>query len=381
MSTQIQITPKSGLTVGSTAIASGTVGRVLFQGTGNVLQQDSGLAWDNTTKVLTVGTYTNPNTKLTVTGTTFGSYISGNTGIYAQTNTTTGTLYAIDCLGRALSGANTSFGIRAASDTGGVGSINYGGRFSATNGTTNYAGYFDATGGTNNYALVTQRGFSGFNKTDPAAIVDIKAQGALSTDIALRVRNSADTANLFEVRGNGHSVFSAGNPVFIGFGAGSTAQGHLLNMRFGLSTSTPFAYFDNASFNLDIDRFCNVKLGFGLIDANSQHSIALGLGIVPSSRNYQQTVAFWTAISQGTNDSGFAQSGADTAGNNSVYTNYYGKNIVLGGTTQGNGKNVFVMLNGTVPSSNIANGGQLYVEGGALKFRGSSGTISTVAPA
>jgi hypothetical protein len=274
MSTQIQISPKSGLTVGSTAITSGTVGRILFEGTGNILQEDSALFWDNTNKRLGVG-------------------------------------------------------------------------------------------------------------ATPASTVrlDVRAQGALSTDIAFRVRNSADSANIFEVRGDGHSVFSAGNPVFIGFGAGSTSQGHLLNMRFGLSTSTPFAYFDNSSFNLDIDRFCNVKLGFGLINANSQHSIALGLGTIPSSRNYQQTVAFWTAISQGTNDSGFAQSGADTIGNNSIYTNYYGRNIVLGGTTQGNGKNVFVMLNGTVPSSNIANGGQLYVEGGALKFRGSSGTISTVAPA
>jgi hypothetical protein len=238
----------TGLTVGTTAIASGTVGRVLFQGTGNVVQEDSALFWDNTNKRLgvgatpatdvrldvraqgtlvtdiafrvrnsadtanivtiqgdgafTVGTYTSPNTKLSVTGTSFGAYITGNTGIYAQCNTTSGTLYAIDCLGRASSGANTSYGIRATSDTTGVGSTNYGGRFVASNGTTNYAGYFDAYGGTNNYALVTQRGFSGFNKIDPSAIVDIKAAGALSTDIALRVRNSADTTNIFQVNGD-----------------------------------------------------------------------------------------------------------------------------------------------------------------------------------
>ena len=104
------------------------------------------------------GTYTNPNTRLTVTGTTFGAYISGNTGIYAQSNTTSGTIYAIDCLGRALNGANTSHGIRATSDTGGVGSTNFAGRFNASNGTTNYAGYFDSTGGTTNYALYIQRG-------------------------------------------------------------------------------------------------------------------------------------------------------------------------------------------------------------------------------
>jgi hypothetical protein len=247
----------TGLTVGTTAIASGTVGRVLFQGTGNVVQEDSALFWDNTNKRLgvgatpatdvrldvraqgtlvtdiafrvrnsadtanivtiqgdgafTVGTYTSPNTKLSVTGTSFGAYITGNTGIYAQCNTTSGTLYAIDCLGRASSGANTSYGIRATSDTTGVGSNNYGGRFVASNGTTNYAGYFDAYGGTNNYALVTQRGFSGFNKIDPSAIVDIKAAGALSTDIALRVRNSANTFNTLNVKGNGTVDIVAGS--------------------------------------------------------------------------------------------------------------------------------------------------------------------------
>lgn len=44
-----------GLTVGTTAIASGTVGRILFQGTGNVLQQSANLFWDNTNSRLGVG--------------------------------------------------------------------------------------------------------------------------------------------------------------------------------------------------------------------------------------------------------------------------------------------------------------------------------------
>ncbi len=37
--------------------------------------------------------------------------------------------------------------------------------------------------------------------------------------------------------------------------------------------------------------------------------------------------------------------------------------------------------NGTAPTTSPAGMGQLYVEGGALKFRGSSGTVSTIAPA
>jgi hypothetical protein len=46
----------SKLAVGSTPIVSGTVGRVLFQGTGNVLQQSGNLFWDNTNGRLGIGT-------------------------------------------------------------------------------------------------------------------------------------------------------------------------------------------------------------------------------------------------------------------------------------------------------------------------------------
>jgi hypothetical protein len=40
--------------------------------------------------------------------------------------------------------------------------------------------------------------------TTAGARLDVRAQGALSTDIAFRVRNSADTSNLIETRGNGY---------------------------------------------------------------------------------------------------------------------------------------------------------------------------------
>lgn len=52
---QIKNSMTSGLTVGTTAIASGTVGRVLFEGTGNVVQEDAALFWDNTNKRLGIG--------------------------------------------------------------------------------------------------------------------------------------------------------------------------------------------------------------------------------------------------------------------------------------------------------------------------------------
>jgi hypothetical protein len=55
----------TGLTVGTTAIASGTVGRVLFEGTGNVLQQSGSFFWDNTNARLGIGT-ASPTQALTI---------------------------------------------------------------------------------------------------------------------------------------------------------------------------------------------------------------------------------------------------------------------------------------------------------------------------
>jgi len=65
--------PPSGLTIGTTPISSGTIGRVLFEGTGNVLQESANLFWDNTNGRLGIGTST-PTDKLHVLG--------GNTNIF-----------------------------------------------------------------------------------------------------------------------------------------------------------------------------------------------------------------------------------------------------------------------------------------------------------
>jgi hypothetical protein len=50
---------------------------------------------------------------------------------------------------------------------------------------------------------ITTAGNVGLGTTSPGARLDVRAQGALSTDIAFRVRNSADTANLIQVNGAG----------------------------------------------------------------------------------------------------------------------------------------------------------------------------------
>jgi hypothetical protein len=56
--------------------------------------------------------------------------------------------------------------------------------------------------------------------------LDVRAQGALSTDIAFRVRNSANTGNLIESRGNGTHIIGDGTYNII---INNTTGNHLVN--------------------------------------------------------------------------------------------------------------------------------------------------------
>jgi hypothetical protein len=57
-------------------------------------------------------------------------------------------------------------------------------------------------------------------------------------------------------------------------------------------------------------------------------------------------------------------------------------NLLVGVTAAGtSAAKVIGMANATAPTTSPAGMGQLYVEGGALKFRGSSGTVTTIAAA
>jgi hypothetical protein len=63
----------SSLAIGTTPITSGTIGRILFQGTGDVLQQSADLFWNNTNGNLTVSKNQNAATAITVSNTTNGA--------------------------------------------------------------------------------------------------------------------------------------------------------------------------------------------------------------------------------------------------------------------------------------------------------------------
>jgi len=161
-----------GITIGTTPITSGVAGRVLFEGAGNVVQEDAGLFWDNVNKRLGVGTST-PTARLDVDG---EIKIASNTKIYSSNSSA----YFINI----ASGANTM-------DLCG------------------FSGTRLFTGAGTERARLDANGNVAIGATTASAKLDVRAQGALSTDVAFRVRNSADTSNLFTVKGNG--VLNAAN--------------------------------------------------------------------------------------------------------------------------------------------------------------------------
>jgi hypothetical protein len=155
----------TGLTIGTTPIASGTVGRVLFEGTGNVLQEDSNLFWDNTNKRLGLGA--TPSTSV---------------------------------------------------------------------------------------------------------LLDLRMQGALSTDIGFRVRNSANTADILQVNGKGQ-VWSNGTGAI----ATNTAFGQFaLN---ALTTATGNTAFGYNSLNTNLIGAGNTAFGNGALQLSTGGSnTAIGFG-------------------------------------------------------------------------------------------------------
>ena len=94
---------------------------------------------------------------------------------------------------------------------------------------------------------------------------------------------------------------------------------------------------------------------------------------------------FALRYSFGANQHTWFNAPSGTAGNTITFTQTMtldaSGNLLVGLTTAGTtAAKTIQIANGTAPTANVT-GGQLYVESGALKFRGSSGTITTIAAA
>jgi hypothetical protein len=177
----------SGITIGTTAITSGTVGRVLFEGTGNVVQESANLFWDNTNARLGVGT-SSPSERFVIDGDgvnitdqtnlLFNSRATNASGyssiIFKNTNTATtiaeikatvGAGYTNNTLGffsqgterMRIFGATGNIGINTTTDAGYRLDVNGTARFTGivryNNTSSNYLNIDGSSSGTNNCVI------------------------------------------------------------------------------------------------------------------------------------------------------------------------------------------------------------------------------------
>ena len=276
----------SSLTVGTTPITSGTVGGILFEGTGNVVQEDSNLFWDNTNKRLGIG-------------------------------------------------ATPSTSVR----------------------------------------------------------LDVRAQGTLSTDIAFRVRNSADTNNIISISSNGQFTLGLG-AVTSGFQAVSIGN---VSSSLGV-TSVTIGYGSSANLaseaSLAIGHSSTVtgnrgiSLGF-LTSATGDASISLGeratvsaSGGIAIGSAASVTAASSVMIGRGGVTNGIESSNAFTNGLNGYsFFNDINSNYVINSAVipvnnisyLSNTKNVLYLGTALKPATTIKNGVQIYTN-----YRTISAATSTV---
>jgi len=175
MSTQIQISPSVALTVGTTPVTSGTNTRMFLQ-VGGVVQQSSMLTLDDTGVAgSTTANFANTFKRI---GNNFEIY--GNNGVTPIITT---------------SGGGSGLLLQTSFQNSLVAGNNHG--FYIGTGAPVAAMYIDVN---RNVSI---------GSTSPQARLDVRAQGALSTDIAFRVRNSADNYSIITARGDRSISFFA----------------------------------------------------------------------------------------------------------------------------------------------------------------------------
>ena len=235
--------------------------------------------------------------------------------------------------------------------------------------------------------------------------LDVRAQGALSTDIALRVRNSANNDNIFSVSGNGAFTLGNNTSYYVSLNPSSPS----LRGYNGASVAWQLSPWTGENCWLTNNQSNQVQVGIGITAPTSKlHvyttitdtaiKIGTGAGTVAdetSCLKFTTTYAGTTfggdalvirARSKGTiitDQKCSAEFSLNRNGTNALRASITSQsNLLLQAPTEDtNDIGVIYIPNGTAPTANLTGGGKLYVEGGALKYRGSSGTITTIANA
>jgi len=232
--------------------------------------------------------------------------------------------------------------------------------------------------------------------------LDVRSQGALSTDIAFRVRNSADSNNLFSLSGNGnftlglvsgyYIALNPSSPSLRGYNVGNVTwqlspwtgehcwltnnQSNQIQVGIGITTPTSKLHV----YTTVDDTAIKITTAASLV---ANETACLKFSTTNAGTSYGGDALIIRARSKGTS-SGDQKCSAEFSlnrnGTNSLKASITSQsNLLLQAPTEDtNDIGVIYIPNGTAPTANLAGGGKLYVEGGELKYRGSSGTTTVL---
>lgn len=246
---------------------------------------------------------------------------------------------------------------------------------------------------------------SGIGTSSPGARLDVRAQGALSTDIAFRVRNSADSADIFNIAGNGnftlglsggyYIALNPSSPTLRGYNASTVAwqlspwtgehswitSNQSNQIMVGIGTTSPNSKLH--VYTAVNDTTIRIGTGAGTV---ADESACLKFSTTFAGTSFGGDAAIIRARSKGTvsgDQKCTIEFNLNRNGTNAQRASITSQsNLLLQTPTEDtNDIGVIYIPNGTAPTASIAGGGKLYVEGGALKYRGSSGTVTTIASA
>ena len=268
MSTHIQVLPKSGITIGTTPITSGVAGHVLFEGAGNVVQEDAGLTFNNGAFAVKTGASTRLSIGNDPVYKVFNLCDSVyNDGFSTYLKTPAGATPQVTCSGNGLV-LTSSF----------VTSLSASNQIQITTNSI-VRSYFDNAGFVGIGPKVSGLG----------ARLDVQAQGALSTDIAFRVRNSADSANLLSIDGTGKLTLAfGGDTTKININGNCTGQeSTAIYGTAGLRSTAVGAYtsaiYDSVAVGYNVSTGAGNGFGFG--HTISGAGVSIGRDIANNNTN------------------------------------------------------------------------------------------------
>jgi hypothetical protein len=388
----------AGSITGTLGVANGGTGVTTSTGTGNVV-----LSTSPTLVTPVLGT----PTSVTLTNATGLPLSTGVTGTLATTNggtgltsfTANGVLYASSTsaltTGSALTFDGTNFTVTQSAWQFYVGA--------------NFAKVQNTTGTSASLVLA--------DSTDSGTIKNIGSSIAFLNSSSEQMRLTSTglgigtTSPAYKLDVNGQARLGGSTGLVFGVGtafAGGQAEVYSTSttpMGLGTTGAAVLRLYTNSTLQATLDASGNLGLGvtpsaWGTTKAlqfpggsiggytngsNNNQSIMLGNAYFGASGGVYINSDYATYYRQYTGTHAWLNAPSGTAGNTISFTQAMtldaSGNLLVGTTsTPTTASKVIAMGNATAPTASIT-GGVLYVEGGALKFRGSSGTVTTIAPA